>query len=134
MRRNLVKQLRANEKVSTHVLLQFFNNHGLLNITDRPQWYTIKGGSSQYIPPLIAPFESKIKPSTAVLSVAKSDDKWQVTDSSGNAAMYDHVVFACHSDQALKMIHSPTAASRYPWKYPLRRKRRGDAQRYFTAA
>ena len=47
--------------------------------------------------------------STAVISVAKSDDKWEVTDSSGAVATFDHVVFACHSDQALKMIHSPTS-------------------------
>lgn len=101
--------LEQTRKFPLTFFLQFFNNHGLLNITDRPQWYTIKDGSSQYIPPLIAPFQSKIKLSTAVVSVAKSDDKWKVTDSSGDVVIYDHVVFACHSDQALKMLHSPTA-------------------------
>lgn len=55
--------------------LQFFNNHGLLNITDRPQWYTIKGGSSAYIPPLIAPFKSKIKLSTGVTLVTRQNDR-----------------------------------------------------------
>lgn len=101
--------LEQTRKFPLTFFLQFFNNHGLLNITDRPQWYTIKGGSSQYIPPLIAPFESKIKLSCAVVSVAKVDNTWDVTDSTGETCQYDHVVFACHSDQALKMLNSPSA-------------------------
>lgn len=101
--------LEQTRKFPLTFFLQFFNNHGLLNITDRPQWYTIKGGSSQYIPPLVAPFESKIKLSTPVMSVERNDGKWTVIDATGEKADFDHVVFACHSDQALKMIHSPTS-------------------------
>lgn len=101
--------LEQTRKFPLTFFLQFFNNHGLLNITDRPQWYTIKGGSSQYIPPLIAPFKSKIKLSSAVVSVAKVTDSWEVTDANGERLSYDHVVFACHSDQALKMLEAPSA-------------------------
>lgn len=90
--------------------LQFFNNHGLLNISDRPQWYTIKGGSSTYIPPLIASFQDKIKLSCGVTNVKKVGDTWQVTDTSGTQAIFDHVIFACHSDQALAMLDTPTEA------------------------
>ena len=90
--------------------LQFFNNHGLLNISDRPQWYTIKGGSSTYIPPLIASFQDKIKLSCGVTNVKKVVDTWQVTDTSGAQAIFDHVIFACHSDQALAMLDTPTEA------------------------
>lgn len=90
--------------------LQFFNNHGLLNISDRPQWYTIKGGSSTYIPPLIASFQDKIKLSCGVTNVKKVGDTWQVTDTSGTQAIFDHVIFACHSDQALAMLDTPTKA------------------------
>ncbi|WP_338518123.1 NAD(P)/FAD-dependent oxidoreductase [Alteromonas gracilis] len=90
--------------------LQFFNNHGLLNITDRPQWYTIKGGSSQYIEPLIADFKTKIKLSCGVVSVVKQEQQWKVVDSQNNSALFDEVVFACHSDQALKMIDAPSDA------------------------
>ncbi|WP_394221061.1 NAD(P)/FAD-dependent oxidoreductase [Alteromonas gracilis] len=100
--------LEQTRKFPLTFFLQFFNNHGLLNITDRPQWYTIKGGSSQYIPPLIEPFKSKIKLSTPVTSVVKNETNWTVIDALGESAQYDHVVFACHSDQALKMLHSPT--------------------------
>ena len=90
--------------------LQFFNNHGLLNISDRPQWYTIKGGSSTYIPPLIASFQDKVKLSCGVTNVKKVGDTWQVTDTSGAQAIFDHVIFACHSDQALAMLDTPTDA------------------------
>ena len=49
--------------------LQFFNNHGLLNINDRPQWYTIIGGSNQYVEPLTQGFKHLIKLNTPVAEV-----------------------------------------------------------------
>lgn len=88
--------------------LQFFNNHGLLNITDRPQWYTIKGGSRQYIAPLIEAFKSQIKLSCGVKNVSRIGEKWCVTDVTGGIEEFDDVVFACHSDQALAMLENPT--------------------------
>ena len=98
--------LEQTRKFPLTFFLQFFNNHGLLNITDRPQWYTIKGGSSAYIPPLIAPFEDRIKLNTGVISVIKVDEGWQVTDERGGVTLFDHVIFACHSVQALSMLPS----------------------------
>ena len=88
--------------------LQFFNNHGLLNISDRPQWYTIIGGSNQYIGPLTEGFADKIKLSTPVSSVAKQDDDIRITTIMGESDRFDEVIFACHSDQALRMIDSPS--------------------------
>ena len=87
--------------------LQFFGNHGLLNITNRPQWYTLVGGSSSYIEPLIASFKERIKLSTPVLSVEKSAERWRVVTQDGYDD-YDQVIFACHSDQALKILANPT--------------------------
>lgn len=92
--------------------LQFFNHHGLLNITDRPQWYTIKGGSSCYITPLIASFKERIKLSCGVERVSKSENGWLVKDCTGEQACFDDVVFACHSDQALAMLSAPTDQQR----------------------
>lgn len=89
--------------------LQFFMNHGLLNITDRPQWYTLIGGSRSYIEPLTRDFIDKIHLNSAVLSVAKAGDGYQVTSSnSALNGVYDEVIFACHSDQALAMLQQPT--------------------------
>ncbi|MEW9798794.1 NAD(P)/FAD-dependent oxidoreductase [Alteromonas sp. CYL-A6] len=90
--------------------LKFFHNHGLLNITNRPQWHTIKGGSKQYIAPLTAGFKDRIRLSSPVRQVEKTDGGWQVTTSGGDADVYDHVIFACHSDEALAMLSQPTEA------------------------
>ncbi|GGZ64742.1 NAD(P)/FAD-dependent oxidoreductase [Paraglaciecola chathamensis] len=83
--------------------LRFFNNHGLLNITDRPQWYTLIGGSREYIAPLTEGFEKKIMLNAAVTSVAKTAQGYQVNSALGSK-VFDEVIFACHSDQASAML------------------------------
>ncbi len=85
--------------------LQFFTNHGLLNIADRPQWYTIVGGSKQYIAPLTAGFADKIRLNSPVHHVKKTGQGYAVQLAGQTDPEYfDHVIFACHSDQALKML------------------------------
>ena len=88
--------------------LRFFNNHGLLNITDRPQWHTIVGGSRAYIEPLIRDFKDKIQLNSPIVSVSKQGSQYQLTKADGRAALFDEVIFACHSDQALKILANPT--------------------------
>ena len=88
--------------------LRFFKNHGLLNITDRPQWYTIKGGSREYIAPLITGFEDRIKLNTPVKSVRQLYQDKIITLHDGSEHIFDDVIFACHSDQALAMLARPT--------------------------
>lgn len=90
--------------------LRFFKNHGLLSIKNRPQWYTVKGGSKEYIKRLTAPFADRIKLDCGVKSVTPRNDKWEVKDSSGTAEIYDHIIFACHADEAIKMMSDPTPA------------------------
>lgn len=88
--------------------LRFFNNHGLLNITDRPQWHSIVGGSNAYIKPLTAGFSDKIKINSPVKSVAIQEGSKLVTLNNGTQMRFDEVIFACHSDQALAMLDSPS--------------------------
>lgn len=90
--------------------LQFFNNHGLLNITDRPQWYTLTGGSKQYIGPLTAGFQDRIQLNTPIKTVRRDTSGFEVTTSKGEQHRFDEVILACHSDQALKMLESPSKA------------------------
>ncbi|MEZ9822229.1 NAD(P)/FAD-dependent oxidoreductase [Shewanella sp. 10N.286.45.A1] len=92
---------------SLRFFIQFFQNHGLLNITDRPQWYVLEGGSRSYIPDLIAPFKSAIHLNSPVSAIVRSDDgvKLQVN---GQWLEFDEVVLACHSDQALAMLSDAT--------------------------
>lgn len=83
--------------------LRFFLNHGLLDVTNRPQWYVIKGGSRAYIPPLTKGFADRIRLNSPVESVTRSKDK-VLLHVNGTTEWFDEVIFACHSDQALKML------------------------------
>lgn len=87
--------------------IRFFKNHGLLNITDRPQWRVIKGGSFAYIAPLTKSFKHKIKLNSPVSQVIRHQDGVTLI-SNGNAEEFDEVIFACHSDQALAALASPS--------------------------
>jgi predicted NAD/FAD-binding protein len=87
--------------------LRFFNNHGLLNVTDRPQWRSIVGGSREYIKPLIAGFEDNIKLNSLVKSISDTDNQKLVRLQDDTEHLFDEVIFACHSDQALAIIATP---------------------------
>ena len=91
--------------------VRFFENHGLLNLVDRPQWYTIKGGSSSYIEPLTAPFKDGIQLGTRVESIKRQPDAVKIV-AKDQESSYDEVVLACHADQALCLLTEPTAAER----------------------
>ena len=82
----------------------FFKNHGLLTVNDHPQWYTVEGGSREYVSRLSESFKDKIKFNCPVQSVFRKDGKVYVSDKLNNVLEYDHVIFACHADEALKMI------------------------------
>lgn len=88
--------------------LQFFKNHGLLTVADHPQWYTVTGGSKEYVAKLTSKFKDKIKTGCGAQSVERSEKGVRVTDTNGTSQEYDQVVFACHSDQALELLKTPT--------------------------
>lgn len=92
-------------------LVRFFHNHGLLSVNDRPDWYVIKGGSKTYAQALTRPFKDCIKLSTPVTRVERLDKGVRVISAEGEET-YDAVFFACHSDQALRMIQNPTDAEK----------------------
>jgi predicted NAD/FAD-binding protein len=92
--------------------VEFFDKHGFLNVSDRPVWRTVRGGSREYVRKLTAPFRSKIRLSTPVASVRRDAAGVTVRTAAGDEARFDYVFFACHSDQALAMLESPTAAER----------------------
>ncbi|OBP15232.1 FAD-dependent oxidoreductase [Rheinheimera sp. SA_1] len=85
--------------------LQFFKNHGLLNITDRPQWSVIKGGSRSYVQKMLEQCgDEGIRLSSQVQSVHRFADRVEITLPDGTVELFDQVIFACHSDQALAML------------------------------
>ena len=94
---------------------QFFDNHGLLDVVNRPQWFTIKGGSKQYVNKLIPRFikaGGTVRINTPVQSVTRQNDKVNVVVNADNKAQqleFDEVIFACHADTALRLLSDPSS-------------------------
>ena len=96
--------------------VRFCANHGLLQVSDRPQWYTVKGGAREYVKKIAATLAG-IRVAEPALAVSRGQ-----TDGCGSAkiavhsergaAMYDRVVFACHSDEALALLTDADRAER----------------------
>ncbi|WP_017904340.1 NAD(P)/FAD-dependent oxidoreductase [Pseudomonas asplenii] len=91
--------------------IRFFKNHGLLSVNDRPQWRVIEGGSSSYVAPLTASFRENIRLNCPVTRVER-DEQGVVIHSAAGSERFDKVVFACHSDQALRLLAEPSAVER----------------------
>lgn len=92
--------------------VRFCDNHGLLQLNDRPEWRTVVGGSYEYVRRLIEPYRDRILLNTAVTAVRRYPDHVFVEDRQGNARRFDHVVIAAHADQALSMLADPDAAEK----------------------
>jgi predicted NAD/FAD-binding protein len=93
-------------------LAEFFHNHGMLTLTDRPKWRTVAGGSQRYVDQLVAAFGDRLRLASPVTAVARHDDHVMVTARGSAAERFDQVVLATHSDQALKMLEDPSDRER----------------------
>jgi predicted NAD/FAD-binding protein len=93
-------------------LLQFFANHGLLQISDRPVWHVIKGGSRQYVNKLVAQHRDRIRLNSPVKTVRRVDDRVELRTAAGGREVFDSVFVACHSDQALSLLVDATPDER----------------------
>ena len=91
--------------------IRFFKNHGLLSVTDRPQWYTLPGGSRSYIAPLTASFRERIRLETPVKSICNTSQGVEVVTAVG-VEKYDAIVLASHSDQSLALLDESERAIR----------------------
>ncbi len=92
--------------------IEFFENHGFLNISDQPRWRVIQGGSRNYIGPITRPFADRIRLNSPVVAVTRSPDTVNIKTADGRVDNFDHVVIAAHSDQALSMLADPSATER----------------------
>ncbi|MGI9233934.1 MAG: NAD(P)/FAD-dependent oxidoreductase [Woeseiaceae bacterium] len=93
-------------------LLRFFQNHGLLQLENRPQWRVIQGGSREYVKRLVRGHRDAIRLNTPVRSIRRFSDRVEVSTSDGGMEAFDHVFLACHSDQALDLLEQPTDIER----------------------
>jgi predicted NAD/FAD-binding protein len=93
--------------------VRFFRNHGLLSVNDRPQWRVIEGGSREYLRPLCARFSERISTGNAVVRVVRRAGRGvTLSMANGQQVLFDQVVFATHSDQALTLLDQPSPAER----------------------
>lgn len=97
-------------------MIRFCHNHGLIQVRDRPQWYSVRAGSRQYVRRLLARFTQdgrhEARLNTPVLGLQRHPQGVMVQMAQG-AEWFDAVVLACHSDQALQLLgDGATAAER----------------------
>jgi predicted NAD/FAD-binding protein len=86
--------------------VRFCHNHGLIQVSDRPQWHTVTGGARHYVTKLLNDITNKYL-KTPVKSVSRVDlgaQRQVKVDSAMGSLMYDQVVLACHSDQSLALL------------------------------
>ena len=92
-------------------LAAFFDNHGVLQLRNRPQWRSIPGGSDTYVGPLTAPYADRIRLATPVRRIEREPESVLLTTDAATER-FDEVVIASHSDQALAMLADPTPLER----------------------
>jgi hypothetical protein len=82
---------------------QFLENHRLMH-KERPKWRTVEGGSRAYVNRVLGALGARFKPGMGVQSAAPFGDKIRLLMDDGSSVIFDEVVFATHSDQALNMV------------------------------
>jgi predicted NAD/FAD-binding protein len=90
--------------------IRFCENHGLLKLAGRPVWRTVVGGSRSYIDKLTAAYADRIKLGSGATAVVRTGTGASVRDAGGAVDTFDHIVFACHADQALRLLDDPLPA------------------------
>ena len=84
--------------------IRFSMNHGLMQMTARPRWRTVVGGSRSYVARLAAPLAGRIRLGARVTAIKRLRTKVVVEDARNGCDSFDHVVIAAHADQALAML------------------------------
>lgn len=97
-------------KMPAIFFIQFFRNHGLLAVKNRPNWWVIKGGSKCYVEKMTISFNDKIRIATPVKKVKRNERSIEVIygKTSQESETFDAVIFATHSDQALSLLEKPS--------------------------
>lgn len=88
-------------------IFEFYANHGFLDLFHRPQWYVVAGGSERYISPLVGHLKDSIYLNTPIKTIERKDNH-VILKSEYDDYIFDCVVIATHSDQALKLLLDPT--------------------------
>lgn len=104
--------------------LRFCQNHGLVQISDRPQWRTVVGGSHQYVSKIAEQLGDKVKLNSRIHRIYRKPDGVVIEDLHGHKEQFDEIILACHSDQALSLLADPSdAEQRLLKQFPYQRNR-----------
>ncbi|MDX2306844.1 MAG: FAD-dependent oxidoreductase [Hyphomicrobium sp.] len=99
---------------------RFFANHGLLQATGQPPWRTVRGGSREYVARLMSKFRGRIVSGDPVVAVSRSNESVLVSTADGQSLAFDRCLFACHADEALRLLSDADALERSllaPFRY-----------------
>jgi len=97
------------EKMPMELFLNFFKNHGLFKIKNRPQWYTVSGRSKVYVKKILQTISGKHFKNHEIKSVLRNANNVRLYYGSSNECLdYDKVIFATHANETLKLINKPT--------------------------
>jgi predicted NAD/FAD-binding protein len=103
------EQMRAFPFIS---FARFFNNHGLLDLHDRPQWRTVRGGSQIYVERMRSRMGAEVRTACRVQRVRRLSEGAEVRTEDGERLRFDALVLGCHGDEALGLIEQPTELER----------------------
>jgi predicted NAD/FAD-binding protein len=93
-------------------MAEFFENHGMYSLRDRPKWRTVAGGSRSYVEAISAPWRDRVRLNTPVRRIQRFADGVRIEAEGCEAERFDQVVIATHSDQALAMLADPSRSER----------------------
>jgi len=91
------------ENFPARFFVRFFHHHGLLSLTNRPQWFVVPGGSRSYVDALLEQCPASLRCASAVTSVIREGDRVRVV-AGEDSELFDEVVLACHADQSLALL------------------------------
>lgn len=93
-------------------MAEFFDNHGMYSLRNRPRWRTVAGGSRSYVEAIVAPWRDRVRLRAAVRRIQRLEDGVRIEADGCESEVFDQVVIATHSDQALALLGDPSEAER----------------------
>jgi predicted NAD/FAD-binding protein len=93
-------------------MAEFFENHGMYSLRNRPAWRTVRGGSASYVEAISAPWRERVRLNAPVRRIERHPARVTISAEGRGSEDFDEVVIATHSDQALRMLADPSAAER----------------------
>jgi uncharacterized protein len=89
-------------------MAEFFDNHGMYSLRDRPRWRTVSGGSRSYVEAISAPWRDRVRLAAPVRRIERLPDRVRIEAEGCESEDFDEVVIATHSDQALALLADPS--------------------------